>query len=316
MGIIIVMIVTLTLFSLYINKKEKRSATSYVGEKLLQISIKKLQEELGKESEAYLEKQRKKNEEPYTLPIKGLAHSKIALEVIDGIDVVTFTPRKKESGGTLLYLHGGGYVEHASILHFFFIDSIQKLFPCKVVMPLYPKAPSHNAKEAVLKTKNLYEKMYKEEQHTLFVIGDSAGGGLALAVMQEVESQPKGIILISPWLDISLNNPLIHDVQDKDPMLSVIHLKNMGIPYRGELDERDSKVSPLFGDISHLAPLTLFVGTHEIFLPDVRSFYLRCLKEGKEVLYIEKERMNHDYPLFPMKEGKEAVAIIAKVLME
>jgi acetyl esterase/lipase len=314
MGIIIVMIVTLLLFSLYINKKEKRSATSYVSEKILQVSIKKMQSELGKESEAYLEKQRKKNEEPYTLPIKGLAHSRIELVEIDGVEVVIFTPRKKESKATVLYLHGGGYVEHASILHFFFIDSILKLSPCKVMMPLYPKAPAHNATETVLKTKNLYEHMHEEVKDDIFVIGDSAGGGLALAIMQEVKHQPKGIILISPWLDISLSNPLIEEFEDKDPMLSVIHLKNMGIAYRGDLEESDTKVSPILAEISHLGPLTVFVGTHEIFLPDIRKFHDRCVKEGKEILYIEKERMNHDYPLFPMKEGKEAVSIIAEVL--
>jgi acetyl esterase/lipase len=97
-------------------------------------------------------------------------------------------------------------------------------------------------------------------------------------------------------------------------MLSVIHLKNMGIAYRGDLEESDTKVSPILAEISHLGPLTVFVGTHEIFLPDIRKFHDRCVKEGKEILYIEKERMNHDYPLFPMKEGKEAVSIIAEVL--
>lgn len=308
------MIVTLSLFSLYINVKEKRSATSFVSEMVLRISVKKIQEDLGDESEAYLKKQAIKNEEPYILPIKGLAHCKIALEVRDELEVVIFTPRRKESIATILYLHGGGYVEHASIVHFFFIDSIQKLFPCTVVMPIYPKAPVHGASHTVSKTKKVYNSLQKQGKNPLFVMGDSAGGGLALATMMEVEEQPTHIILISPWLDISLNNPLIEALQDKDPMLSVAHLKNMGISYRKSLDEKDSKVSPLFGDITHLAPMTFFVGTHEIFLADARVFHNKCENKGKEIRYIEKERMNHDYPLFPMKEGKEAVAMIAKVL--
>ena len=315
MSILIVMIVTLLLFSLYINIKEKRSAASYMSEKLMRVSIKKIQTELAQDSTTYLEKQRGKNEKPYTLPVKGLAHCTIALEKRDDVEIIIFTPRKKASGSTLFYLHGGGYVEHASLLHFFFIDSIQKIYPCRVIMPLYPKAPSHSAVETVAKTKKLYEEIQNEAKNELSIIGDSAGGGLALALAQEVEQQPKQIILISPWLDISLNNPLIEEIQEKDPMLSAAHLKNMGISYRGELDERDHRVSPLFGDISQLSPITLFVGTHEIFLHDARLFKDKCERDKKDLLYIEKDKMNHDYPLFPMKEGKEAVSIMTKVLL-
>ncbi len=314
MAVIIVMIVTLILFSFYIHVKEKRSALSFVSEMVLRLSVKKIQEGLGDESGEYLAKQAVKNEVPYTLPIKGLAHCTITLEIRDEIEVVVFRPRRKKSVATILYLHGGGYVEHASIVHFFFIDSIQRMCPSTLYMPIYPKAPVHQAPFTVSKTKSIYTSLVQEIQEPLFLMGDSAGGGLALAVAQEIKQQPSHIILISPWLDISLRNPLIKELQEKDPMLHYTHLKNMGISYKGNLDETDPKVSPLFGDITNLAPMTFFVGTHEIFLADARDFHRKCIASGKEINYIEKERMNHDYPLFPMKEGREAVAIIAKVL--
>ncbi|NCB01116.1 MAG: alpha/beta hydrolase [Spirochaetia bacterium] len=315
MVVLIIMILTLTLFSLYINKREKRSATSFVSEKVLRrLKLKNMHNDESSKNDAYLAKRMVKNEEPYTLPIKNLAHCKVELTLLDDIQTIIFTPRKRESKATIFYLHGGGYVEHASIVHYFFIDAIQKKFPCRVIMPLYPKAPAHHAKTSVDKMKTMYLHVKEESKEPTSVIGDSAGGGLALAVMQQVVEQPKEIILISPWLDISLKNPLIEEVKKIDPLLGVKHLRNMGNVYRGELEERDQRVSPLFGEISPLAPLTLFVGTHEIFLPDARLLKERCEKEGKEVLYIEKEKMMHVYPLFPMKEGKEAVAIIVGVL--
>ena len=315
MAIIIVMILTLSLFSLYINKREKRSATSFVSEQVLRLGLTKMRGKSEEASIAFLEERGVKNEEPFTLPIKTLPHCTVELTIAEGIECITFTPRKDEIRGNILYFHGGGYVEHASIIHFFFIDSVLRLAPMKVVMPLYPKAPVHHARETVSIVEAFYDSMIEDRTLPFIVMGDSAGGGLALALAQRKKRQPKEIILLSPWLDIALNNSRIQEYQEKDPMLSIRHLQIMGNSYKGDLDEKDQRVSPLFGEISHLAPITLFVGTHEIFLPDARIFKQRCDDEGKELIYTEKEKMNHDYPLFPMKEGKEAISLIAKVLL-
>ena len=187
-----------------------------------------------------------------------------------------------------------------------FIDSLFGELPLKVVMPLYPKAPVHSVTEVFPKMTDMYRKLKAESDGKFILMGDSAGASLAVSVAQALggDEQPKEIISISPWLDIGLCDERIADVEKADPMLNSSHLRVMGRAWAKDVDLKDFRVSPLYGPIEHLAPVTLFAGTHELFLIDARTFYDRCIDAGVDIMYIEKEKMNHDFPLFPVKRGK------------
>jgi acetyl esterase/lipase len=310
----IIVIVLLALFSLYIKEKEKRSTTSYVSEKILRLREKRIEIFSPEYSKDLLEKLSVKNEQEYTIPKVPLLKSSVAKAIIEGVECIVFTPKKGESQATILYLHGGAYIEHASIVHYIFIESLMNEIAIKVIMPLYPKAPVHSISEVYPMMINLYDHIKNESILPFILMGDSAGASLALSVAQGVSEQPKEIISISPWLDIALSNPTIAEIEELDPMLNSNHLRVMGKAWAKDVPLTDPRVSPLFGPVAKLAPITLFVGTHELFLADVRLFYQRCIEEGKDIIYVEKEKMNHDYPLFPIKEGKEAVKIISSVI--
>lgn len=137
-----------------------------------------------------------------------------------------------------------------------------------------------------------------------------AGGGLAASYCEylgeEGLAQPDAMILLSPWVDVSMSNPDIEDYESADPMLSAYGLTEMGRYWAGDLDLTDYRVSPLYGDVSVLQNVCLFVGAREIFYPDVTEFYTLLQDNGVASELYVGEGMNHDYPLYPIPEAVDA----------
>ena len=102
-----------------------------------------------------------------------------------------------------------------------------------------------------------------------------------------------------------------------DPMLGVDGLRKMGETWAGNLDPKDYKVSPLFGQVSKLPKTTLFVGTHEIFYPDVVKFHDKLKNNGGDAELIVGEEMTHVYPVYPLvPESKEAFRKIVEIILD
>lgn len=108
---------------------------------------------------------------------------------------------------------GGAYVIDATSLHFYTVADIIQQTDAKVVMPIYPKAPKYNFMEAYPKILEAYRQVLKEtpSPDRISFLGDSAGGclafGLSHLLTQENLPQPKQLILLSPWVDASSQNP-------------------------------------------------------------------------------------------------------------
>lgn len=255
----------------------------------------------------YLEEKRKEQERPYS-PVKLLLFSSsFTVDMIEGVPVVRFKPRKRTAGRRMLYFHGGAYVDDATALHFHFIDSLIKEYPMEVYMPIYPKTPTHTATQVI----EAISRMVPALPVFDIIAGDSAGGGLALAVTSLLQIRAEHLILISPWLSLSLSHPEIERLIPTDPLLNREYLREIGRIYKGGIEWDDPRVSPLHAEFDERIRVSVFCGTHEIFLPDIRDFVQR-MQLTRDILYVEKEGMNHDYPLFPMKEGIEAVQTIAQ----
>ena len=169
-------------------------------------------------------------------------------------------------------------------------------------------------------TFDLITDLYKEYcDDNLIMMGDSAGGGFSAAFCEYLAvkdmPQPKNIILISPWVDISMSGD--YDEVEYDPMLGVDGAREMGKAWAGDLDTKDYKVSPLFGEVDKLPKTTIFIGTHEIIYPDIVKFYNKLQDNGVDAELIVGEEMSHVYPLYPMvPEAKEAFNRIAEILLD
>jgi len=236
--------------------------------------------------------------EPYTLNIK--LKSAVSEEKINGSTVYTLTPSQQPQY-VVLYLHGGAYVNDASNMYFKFCDRLAQQVNAQVVFPIYPLAPNHTWEETFTLLTEIYQGRLNEASVPVIVMGDSAGGGLSVAFCEYLTEigllQPDKIILFSPWMDVSMSNAEAAAYEDSDPMLSAYGLVEMGRYWAGELDLKDYRVSPIFGDISVLKNVSLFVGTREIFYPDVTSFYNLLQEQGVASRLYIGEGMNHVYPL-------------------
>lgn len=188
----------------------------------------------------------------------------------------------------------------------------------KVSIFQYPLAPEYTAlttHECLTKAYSYLRKEYPEDD--FFLLGDFSGGGLALSFLQELRDMgglpmPLKTAVISPWLDIALENPKIKLFQKTDFILPVEALREVGSKYCGPLEKDHPTVSPLYGDWNHLGPILIFSGTEEILTADCELLAEKAGKfEGTEIIYIKGADMFHDWIKVPCKETDRTFKLIS-----
>ncbi len=214
--------------------------------------------------------------------------------------VFVVKPNDKNSNSmTILYLHGGAYVGELQPEHWEFIGKIVTDTGATVIVPDYPLAPKYTYKDVF----NMIEPLYKEivdkvGTDNIVVMGDSAGGGIGLVLVEKITEDsnyniPSKTILISPWLDVRMTNPEIDKVQENDKELNRETLRLAGLSYAG-IDGIDSKlVNPIDGDISKLKNVTIFTGTYDILNPDVHKLMKKNANSEDNIKVKEYEGAGH-----------------------
>lgn len=213
--------------------------------------------------------------------------------------VFVVTPKEQnETEYTILYIHGGSYMAEVTKEHWEFIKNIAIDTNATIIVPDYPLAPKYTYKEVFEMMEPLYKDVVeKVDSKDFIVIGDSAGGGLALALEEKLSQEgvlmPEKTILISPWLDTRLTNPEIEEVQKRDKELNKIKLQLAGIAYAGK-DGKDSYlVNPINGDLSKLKNITILTGTNDILNPDVHIIQEKAKEQGVTIEIKEYENASH-----------------------
>lgn len=211
-----------------------------------------------------------------------------------GRNLFIVTPKNKEKSNLkILYFHGGSYVAEATKDHWDFIEKIVNDTGATVLLPDYPLAPKYNYKDVFQMVEPLYEEIIKNvNSDELIIMGDSAGGGLALALEEKAGENnlpmPVKTILISPWLDVRLTNPKIDEVQKQDKQLNKDTLKLAGIAYAGEDGINTYLVNPINGDLSKLKNIVILTGTNDILNPDVQLLKEKAEKVGVTTIQIKE----------------------------
>ena len=249
---------------------------------------------------------------------------RVSSRVVDGHNVWTIAPKSAASDSDsshqyVFFIHGGTYVQSLDPLHWAFMTKLIDRLGCTVVAPDYPLAPKHQAPETVRFVLERYRELIATVgAKNVTIMGDSAGGGLSLVLAQQLRAanleQPANLILLCPWLDLSLTNPSIPAANALDPMLNLSGTRQAAKMYAGELSLIDPLVSPLYGSLEHLAPITLFIGTFDILQPDCRVLKFKAESLGVQFAYHEVERMVHVWMLLPMPEANRALDQIVNVL--
>ena len=177
-----------------------------------------------------------------------------------------------ELGDTaVLYLHGGAYVSHSPRTHRPITAQLHASAGCAVLVPDYRLAPEHPHPAALEDALAALDWLHDQgvQPSAVVLAGDSAGGGLALAVALAVRGTPRapaGCVLLSPWVDLTLATPSA--VEDSDELLPRVALSGAARAYAAGLDLRLPALSPLFADLTGLPPLHIEVGGAELLLDD------------------------------------------------
>lgn len=194
--------------------------------------------------------------------------------------------RGLRSGGVLVFLHGGAYAYPLVEGQWGIVEGLIDRTGLPVIIPDYPLAPKHAATDVFDVVQPIIDEVQAEFGRVI-LFGDSAGGGLAISLaMQRRDAgarQVDGLVLYAPWVDVTMTNPAITDVQRLDKILRVPGLAWAGRAWAGDLDPADPRVSPLYGDLSALPPMLIFQGDADILGPDTIEFARAAARAGVDV---------------------------------
>ena len=258
---------------------------------------------------------------PYGPPRRLERRVTITMERHHEWPVYELTPRGAPAGDgarTVVFFHGGSYTKEIQHSHYGALAELVVSTGCRAVIPIYPLAPVSTAARTVATAAELTADLARRVgAMSLVVMGDSAGGGLALAVAQGLRDRaisPARIVLIAPWLDVTTDDPASRALEPDDAMLAIPGLQISGRMYAGDLPLDDPRPSPIHGEMGGLPPIAVFTGTADLLLPDSHRLRDRCCEAGVALTLTEAPGMPHDYALMRTPEGAAARRAIAALL--
>jgi acetyl esterase/lipase len=193
---------------------------------------------------------------------------------LGGIPGLHLSPAEPIKDRALLYLHGGGYVIGSPETHKGFVSYLADAMQADTWLIDYRMGPEAPFPAAVDDALSAYKALL--ETHTaenIIIAGDSAGGGLTLAVAMKIRdvglALPAGLVALSPWANLNQIGSSYDTKADTDPMVSRDGLNWFAAHYLGPNgDADDPYASPAYGDFSGLPPLLIQVGADEALLSD------------------------------------------------
>lgn len=212
----------------------------------------------------------------------------------------------------IFYFHGGAYTLQAQKMHWSIVDHILSEIPCEITFINYPLAPEFTCADTMTMVREAYSSLSEKNGQETILMGDSAGGGLALALAQYIQREglqpkPKKLVLFSPWLDVSMADDIPQEQAEKDLILAKETLIMVGKRYAGDHDTRDARCSPLYGDVTGIGDVALFTGTSEILHVQAVQLKNKLISKGQRLSWYEYEQMQHVWVGFPIPEAKEAM---------
>jgi monoterpene epsilon-lactone hydrolase len=188
---------------------------------------------------------------------------------VGGVPGVWCVPRahRDRARAALLYLHGGGFVMGSAHAYRHLVGQIAARAGVPAFVADYRLAPEHAFPAALADARAAYRALTAQfGAGHVALVGDSAGGGLALSLLQE-ESGVRCGVLLSPWTDLALTGASVDANAAVDPFLSRAALEAGARQYLGDHDRRDPRASPLYGPPRD-TPIQVHVGTAEVLLDD------------------------------------------------
>lgn len=213
-----------------------------------------------------------------------------------GLRTLRFAPDGPPRG-VMLQLHGGGFRIGRPEFECKFAALLAQRCGIEVVVPQYRLSPEHPFPAGLNDAWAALKALCEETAGPLIVGGDSAGAGLAasLAVRAAAEGGPNidGLVLLSPWLDLTVSAPAYQTNAASDPMFSEESARTAADLYLQGFNPRHPLASPLFAPLDDFPPSLISVGTGEVLADDSRSLHARLLDAGRDSELIAIDGMEH-----------------------
>jgi epsilon-lactone hydrolase len=233
-------------------------------------------------------------------------------------------PADVAANAAILYLHGGAYVVGSAQAYRHFVGQIAVRTRTPAFVADFGLAPERPFPAAVNDAEAAYRSLAAAGFSEISIAGDSAGGGLALGLAARMVqaardgsvSRPVAIAVLSPWTDLTLTSDSIVARAKHDPLLTRESLEGARHFYLGQMDAKDPRVSPLYGELTSLPPVLLHVGEDEILLDDARRYAELLAKSGSPAELHVWQGMMHVFPtnLAVLHAAREALDITADFL--
>ncbi len=253
-----------------------------------------------------------------TLPW-GVHREKVSLGEFDGEFI---SPDERVRPKVILYLHGGGYVIGSAHTHRGLAGKITKLSGIPTLLIDYRKAPEFPFPCALQDALFAYQYLLsvrKYEARDVFLMGDSAGGGLAMALQLKLKEKgielPAASVLLSPYVDL-VNSDDDRMTNQNDRFMDIFEMRRWATLYAHTTDLSEPYVSPLYGNLERLPPMLIQASESEVLYDDARRLAEKARTQGVQVTLQTWQGLIHWWHMFRgMPEAKEAIQKIADYLI-
>ena len=222
-----------------------------------------------------------------------------------------------DASRVLMFFHGGGYCSGSIRSHRRLVTEAGRAAGARTLAVAYRLAPEHPfpaALEDALTVWHFVREQGIAARH-IAVGGDSAGGGLTLALIGQLqvagEELPACAWLLSPWTDLTMSGSTLATKDSVDPLIHSGYLRELADAYlQGNLDRGDPRVSPLYADLTDLPPILIQVGSDETLLADATRFAAAAGAADVAVTLEVWPHMIHAWPLWNahLEPGRQALA--------
>src|SRR5438876_11532525 len=211
----------------------------------------------------------------------------VAADIVGGIPGLWAKPARPRQGAAILHLHGGWFNLGTARAYRNFVGHIAASAGADAFIPDYRLAPEHLFPAAIMDVEACYRGLVDKGIKKIAVVGDSAGGNLALVLLSIACGQPwkgdlapVGGVAISPVTDLALTGESYETRAEADPYFTKSQAAGLVAAYLGHADPKDPLASPLYRDLSGLPPVRVHVGDDEVLLDDSRRYVERAVAAG------------------------------------
>jgi epsilon-lactone hydrolase len=228
----------------------------------------------------------------------------VTRQVIAGLRAEVVSDPGADAERTVVHFHGGGYCVGSALMARSWAAHLSAQAGCRVVLPEYRLAPEHPYPAALQDARAVLAALSRQAgPGSVVVSGDSAGGGLALALILALRDEgrelPAGGVLLSPWLDLGRDRRADPDLVRRDVVLTPAWLDACARAYAAPTAWADPLVSPLRAAHAGLPPLLIQAAISELLAPDAGLLAASASAAGVDVTYTGWPGLWHDFALSP-----------------